>query len=326
MSTSCARRTGLSALLAVLLLGLAVPAFAQDKVTSDKQAPEAEIEEVSADEEEAAEAERSESGWVINTALGVRALPLGLSIFTDFGYRLALFESTSDLLKNTYIDAGVATGISPAYVWAGPYIEALPLQVLALRFTAQYLDYWGTFGVPFEAGNPDDPDWSLDGLDAVEEADGGVPTTGIMLQAQATPRAKIGNLVITAETSFTSLDMDFNDVYYEPFFDLVLDPQDTFLITRPTIGWVFTMDKADSWVLAGFRWEHTHVYGRDYNRNLAALLALWKLPSGWIKVGEPKVALVGGWYVDHPTRKNTPWVGGQISMDFGATGSTGDED
>jgi hypothetical protein len=312
-------------------LGLAAPAFAQDKVTSDPDAPEGDLEqaaeeESTAAEEDTSEAERSESGWVINTALGVRGLPLGLSVFTDFGYRFALFESASALLKNTYVDAGVATGLSPAYVWAGGYVDALPLQVLGLRFTAQYLDYWGTFGVPFEADNPDDPDWSLDGLDAVQEADGGVPTTGIMLQAQATPRAKVGNLVITAETSFTSLDMDFNDVYYEPFFDLVLDPQDTFLITRPTLGWVFTMDKADSWVLAGFRWEHTHVYGRDYNRELAALLALWKLPSGWIETGEPKVALVGGWWIDHPDRTNEPWIGGQFTMDFGATGSTGDSD
>jgi hypothetical protein len=325
MSTSRLDQIGLSGLLTLLILLFCAPVFAQDEVTSDGvETPEEGVADDDTEEDDPV-AERSESGLIITSDLGVRGLPIGLSVFTDIGYRLALFESTSDVLKNTYIDFGATTGLSPAYIWAGGYIEALPVQVLQLRLTAQYLDYWGTFGVPFEFADPQSVEWGIDDLEQADSDGLAEATTGVLLQAQVTPRLKVGNLVITAETSFTHLDMDFDGVYYEPFFDMVLEPRDSFLITRPTIGWVFTMDTLDSWILAGFRWEHAHVYERDYNRELAALLALWKVPPSWVSWGEPKVALVGGWWVDHPARSNEPWIGGQFSFEWGATGSLADE-
>lgn len=301
---------------ALLSLGSTANAESEPRAGSEAEASEA---------EEVAEAEQAQGGLRLQSSLRVRGIPVGLSLFNDGAWRIPLFDSANMLLKNTYVDAGLTTGLSPAYVWAGGYVSALPVQVLALRFSVQYTGYFGNFGYLYTPEDADGLPWSLEDIERSADDEAGESAGGLLIEAQATPRVKVGDFVVTAETTWTQLDMDVDQPYYEPYFDLLLDPKDSFLITKPTVGWVFTMPSLDSWLLAGFRWERTRVFGQDYKRDLAAALALWKLPGAWLSWGEPKVALVGGWWVNHPNREDTPWFGGQLTFEFGASGSQADD-
>lgn len=257
-------------------------------------------------------ADPSPSGTRLLSAMAVRAVPVGLKLNLVGGYRLGLFDADSVLLRGTYAEAGVFTETSPSNFWVGPYVELVPVAVLQLWVSAQSLSYYGSFGYLHVPPNAAEPDWSLETIRDFEAGDGR-SAHGWMVDARATPRAKVGNVVFLAETQLVRVAMDVDRPYYESTFDFLLEPTDTFWVTRPTLGWVFVMD--ESYVLTAFRWEHGETLGTGFSRDMAALLALWKTPwspSG----GEMKLAVVGGWWVDHPNRADTAYAATQLSIDW----------
>lgn len=301
--------TGL--LCGLIFAPVAASANEPEEVDVDQEVLPEEAETI--EEELAIEGEPDNNGLHLQTALGLRYQPIGLRLDVIGGYRVDLFDSESILLKDAYVEGGVWTDISPSNFWVGPYVELLPVAVLKLWASVQSLSYYGTFGYLYEPEDPANPDWDLDTLSNFEIGDG-TPAHGWMVDVRATPQAKVGNVVIQAETQLAYVDMDIDQNYYESSFDFVLEPEDTFWVTRPTLGWVFVGE--DQWLLTGFRWEHGESVGTEITRDMAALLGLWKLP--WKVVGgDAKLALVAGFWVNHPNREEEPlYLASQFSVDW----------
>jgi hypothetical protein len=266
----------------------------------------------------------SEEGLHHRSDVGLRIIPIGLNVLSDTGYRISLFDSDSQLLRKTYLEGGLVTGVSPAFVWAGGYVEALPIAVLQLRAQAKYMRYLGFQGFlyvpdPAASSSPAGGDsWDLGTIRDVMSEGGGTVANGLMFEGRATPRIKVGNVAFFAETRLTHIRMEVNDRYYEPYFDLMLNPTDTFFMTRPTLAYVWGEDPSRTYVLTGIRWEYTKVFGVDYSRSMPVAVVSWKLPDEWIGVGSTSIAGVGGFFFDHPNRQGTPYFAIQYSMEFGA--------
>lgn len=282
----------------------------QATVESAEVQPEAEAQPdpVDADDEGLSRGLRHESH------LQIRAQPIGLSLLSDTAFRLPLWDSDNDLLADTYVDGGIATALSPAYAWAGPYVELLPVAVLNLRVSAQGKGYFGTFGYLHV---PDDGDWTPDALDETADQGLGQSATGWRVEARATPQMLIGRVVFTGETSVHRMEMDVDEPYYEPYFDLFFEPEDTFLITRPTVGYLFGDDLSEWFFLLGARWERIATRESDVVRNTVGLVWNWQIPEGLVEWGSPTMAGFYGVHIDHPNRGQiVPYLGMQFMFEF----------
>lgn len=299
-------------------LMMAVMCGVSGTVTAEELGPEEMNESVGAGQttKEIGEEEGGLDGFHLLSALSIRPYPIGLSWRTQAGYKRGLFESDSILLNNTFVDAGVSTALSPASFWVGPYLEILPLAVLNLRVTAQFLRYFGNFGFLYvPAGG--EQDWSLDALDTSAEQGLGQSTTGLLVEAQATPQMRVGRVVVQAQTTFGWMQMDVEDQYYEPFYDLFFAPTDTFWVTRPTVGYLLGRDLSKGYLLLGARWEHVSIANSRTSRDTVGMLFNWKVPASVMEWGDPALSGFGGVHVDHPNRgRVSPYLGIQALVQF----------
>lgn len=252
-------------------------------------------------------------GGRLHTALGARVVPVGLTLGNDLGYRWPLSDRDSLLLEDTWIEPGVTTEITPSNGWVGGYVAAVPLAVLKLRASFQSIHYFGTYGYLHVPGSRSDAAWAVETVD--DDVASGVAARGWMARVAATPRIKAGSLVALAETSYRWVDMDVRGPYYESTFDMLLEPTDAYWKTTPTAGGLFEFSELGGYLLVAGGWEYAATVRTDLTRQMARLLTLWGVP--W-RVGgaRPEVAVLGGYWLDHPNRSHTWYLAGQVSVDW----------
>ncbi len=249
------------------------------------------------------------------SSLALRAAPLGLISETDGGYRIPLAFSDAPLFADTYLEPGVSVHLTPSAARGGLYLESVPLAILQLRVAAYASSYFGSFGYLHLPADPDDPSsWSLSALGG--GAAEGERGSGVMLEASATPRALVGRTVLLAETKLRWARASVTQSYYEPIFDMLLEPSDSYWVTRPTVGRIFALPDRDSWVMAALRWEHGQASGTGVTRDMAALVGLWSLPWTLRAQGEVTLAIVAGYWVRHPNRAGTVYGASQLSVEW----------
>lgn len=256
------------------------------------------------------------TGIHLRSGFATRLVPTGLRLKTTGGFRQSLTDSQHLLLKDTYVETGVTTEITPSNGWAGAYVEILPLALLKLRASVQSLHYFGMWGYLHDPGDLDDPKWTQDQVkDDTPMA--GQAATGVMYNLEATPRAKVGPVVFQAPTMYRRVEMNVDKTYYESSFDFLMEPTDSYWKTQPTLGYVFQFEKSDSWLLAAARWQHAETLGTNIKRDLPLILTLWKLPWQPLSWGEMKLAVLGGMWTDapHPNRDNTGYVAAELSIE-----------
>ncbi len=258
--------------------------------------------------------EEIDGGLRHETRLQLRINPLGLSYRGDTAFRIPLWDSDNIVLHGAYFDGGITKALSPAYAWGGPYIEFLPLAVLNLRVATYFKGYFGTFGHLHVA---EDGDWSRDARDRTSDEGLGQAATGWRLKVQATPQILIGRVAFSGETSLHRMEVDVADPYYEPSFGLLFEPQETFFVTSPTLGYIFGSDPSEWYLLLGIRWERTATHKSDVVRDNIGIV--WNTPlSSWLmEWGDPVFAGFFGSRVNHPLRRLlSPYVGMQLTMEF----------
>lgn len=84
---------------------------------------------------------------VLNNLLVLRLNPVGLEDQIRFGVQHRLSEEGDGPLKrDSFLFAGIAPRINPAFLKIGPSVEIQPLSVLNLRMGLEYVQMFGTFG------------------------------------------------------------------------------------------------------------------------------------------------------------------------------------
>jgi hypothetical protein len=258
-------------------------------------------------------------GLHAHTDAGVRLQPFGLRVINEGGYRLGLFDSTSQLLRDTHVDAGVTTNLSPVSLWAGAYVEVLPVQVLELRASVEQLAYFGSFGHLSEVSRNQQGRFEIPVLDEHNDITSGKASLGVLMRLTATPRIKIGNFVALAETTFGYLRMDdVNTTYYEPILDVVLEPTDTFWEFKPTGGFVVDMGEHMGSFFYGLRYEHTVSTEADFEHDVVLGVLRWTMPRQFHSWGHPKISLAAGGWLKHSMRRGEPYIAVEVGLDWGA--------
>jgi hypothetical protein len=94
---------------------------------------------------------------VLNNLLVLRLNPVGLEDQVRFGIQHRLSEeSDGPLRRDSFLFAGIAPRINPAFVKIGPSVEIQPLSLLNLRIGLEYVQLFGTFGFLQSYGSPVD--------------------------------------------------------------------------------------------------------------------------------------------------------------------------
>lgn len=83
---------------------------------------------------------------ILNNLLVLRFNPVGLEDQMRFGYQGRLVDTAHPLLRDNFLFVGIAPRLNPAFVKIGPSIEFQPGFFFNLRFTAEYLRFFSTFG------------------------------------------------------------------------------------------------------------------------------------------------------------------------------------
>jgi hypothetical protein len=252
-------------------------------------------------------------GWFLKTALQLRVNPLGLTLVTDAGYRVPLSDSQSLLLDGTHLDVGLTTQVSPAYAWAGPRIEVVPLAVLVLFASAQRLYYFGTFGYLYELGGLD-ADWSPERLSQIEDDGLGQTAWGSLVEVGGTLQALLAGVAAQVTTVYRWVWMDVETAYVEPWHDLLLAPHDATWTVTALLGYLL-LDDYHGLLLGGLA-EHTLTREGGTKRDVAGLLVLWVVPADWWRWGSAEVAGLVGLYARDPYRKGEPFFGAELSVAF----------
>ena len=266
-----------------------------------------------------AAAQDESSGLRYSNALNVRVVPIGLSLENRLGYRHKLFDSDHTLLKDAYVEAGAIANISPALLWVGGYLEALPVAFLQLNLNAYYTKYLGTFGFLYVAQDRADPEWSLDDFDRSARNGDGVAASGTIIEATITPRLKIDRVVFFSRLIYSYVNMDVDGPYYEPWYDHLFEPSDHFWVIQPTLGVIAYQDPGESFIMTALRWERAFSSRSDLSRDLLSFVGIWGIPKSWWSTGDPRLAVLTGYWLKHPEdRQGSFFFATQLSMSFGA--------
>lgn len=238
----------------------------------------------------------------------LRLNPTGLETQLRLGYQHKLYGSESLALRDNFVYGGMFVRLSPAAARTAAVVEVQPASVLNLRFSIEYLRYFGTVGY-LQSAPTADVDFSDTALEAGKENDAAYGTGGLHATFEPLLQVKAGPMALRSRALFGWFDMDLRGgdrVWYEATLDAPL----------PGNGWVIANDLdlvylTDFGLTAGLR--YTAVLPRysaaqspddsDASHHRVGLLAAYSLfDEGYTRFNKPTLVLITSWYLKHRYR------------------------
>ena len=248
------------------------------------------------------------------SAFGIRSNRLGVGILSDTGLRTPLFDSEHVLLKDTYVDVGIVSQLSPATLHPGVYVEVVPLAILKLRASAQRLQYFGYFGSLSEF--PDE-EWAPAQLDAAEDDGRGQRTGGFLYDARANLRGKFWRIVFSFEGQASHFEVDAEAPVYEPVFDLLLAPSDELYQGRALLGFmVLGQAQTPSSLMVAFLHQAFRTTETDLSRQIPGLAVVMQPSESFWSTGRPVLAVLGGIFAEDKYKQGELFLATQRTLTF----------
>lgn len=245
--------------------------------------------------------------WRHKSLLGLRYNRLGLSWFSDTGYRVPLSQKKSLLLKNTYVEVGGHAKVSPASFHPGVYAEIVPIAPIRLRATVMKLTYFGTYTALFDFDEGRDADWSDDELDRIEDDSLARYGSGLEVQGIAQLRLKFGKILALYESRLSYLkidDVDPGNTWYETTYDILMEPEDGIHVMYATLGFILWGDTDRDMLILGTRYQRDSTFETDIQRQILSGALLWRpSKSSWFWGAKPTFGFLGGGYLEDPYRE-----------------------
>jgi hypothetical protein len=250
--------------------------------------------------EDAAASPSRDRFWYANQVFA-RVNPLGLQDMLRFGYRRE-FSRPGRLFQDTYLLAGVATNLSPAFVRVGPHVEVQPLALLRLEGAYQAVRWFGGFDqlTPFSSTDVDFSDNTLDGLP--EQAG-----SGHLVMLGGRLQGAVGPVIVRNIVEFNWYDVGFaagQVAFYEQFWDR-LAPDQTWMVRNDTDVIV----QANPRMKIGVRYTYSDTFLGDgssgdlAHHRVGPMFAyeLFDRPQG-ARFDKPTVFVLVQWWLAHPYR------------------------
>ncbi|MCS6915532.1 MAG: hypothetical protein RMK29_00505 [Myxococcales bacterium] len=273
--------------------------------------------------------------FVLNNLLVLRMNPVGLEDQMRIGLQVRLSNSTSRLLRDTFIFLGLVPRFNPAFIKFGPALEIQPLSIFNLRLTGEYIGFFSTFGFLQSFPSPSDeyddgllancagpsPDMlrqcrfrDTQGAEATALERRNYATSGFHLMIEPLLQAKLGPIALRNKLAFEYWYMAVR-AGDTVFYDMTLDT------LVPANGWILANDLDLLYVsrfglVAGVRYSvvHPFYFGQDYrpgedttvndngHQRLGPILAYTFFDRGFTRFNKPTLLLIVNWYLDHRYR------------------------
>jgi hypothetical protein len=236
----------------------------------------------------------------------LRVNPMGLETQLRLGYQHRLYDADSLALRDNFVYGGTFVRLSPAAVRTAGVFEAQPVSVLNLRFTMEYLRYFGTAGY-LQSAPTADVDFSDSALADAEES--AYSTGGLHATFEPLLQVKFGQVAVRSRALLGWFDMDLragDRVWYEATLDAPL-PGNGFTLAND-LDVVYLTDFG---LTAGVRYssvfpQYSAAQSRketDTSHHRVGVLAAYTFfDEGYTAFNKPTAILITSWYLKHRYR------------------------
>lgn len=228
-----------------------------------------------------------EPGFYLNQSLQGEINPLGAQLVSKLYYRLPLIKSKKLIWESTKIDLGIQNNLTPAYDFAGVYVDIAPIAVFDVALSAQVAGYYNALGFGFYGLSGPNASYDSSALHALQPQN----TTGYVLSATPTLKAAFGPIVILDSGSINYFKVSGSLAYfYERSYDTVLANPGTELANQ-----AYLLADIRSGILAGINDYLLYVPDTGYvSHRISGIVVYSGRVSGRVS---PYGALVVGTYL-----------------------------
>lgn len=247
--------------------------------------------------------------FTYESMFAARSNPLGLNLEVRPAVRLRLYDSTSTIGRDNYIDFAPTLTTTPAFVRGGASVRVQPAAVIRLGARVEGINYFGGFDQFQSWEDAGSAVWDDDTQDENGLAGENYPTSGWFAAGEVLLRAKVSNIAVLNQSRLLYADINLNDgdtVFYEITYDVLVPDQ----------GLLFNNDLSTVWVpesmplTAGVRWSSTQAFHPDEPDAVAAEtmhrlgpLVAWTFRSSeGAGLGNLSAFTLAQWWLKHPYR------------------------
>ncbi|MSQ83692.1 MAG: hypothetical protein EXR77_12540 [Myxococcales bacterium] len=253
---------------------------------------------------------------VINNLTLFRHNPIGLENQLRLGFAHRLYEANdSRALRDNFVWLGTYLRVNPASLRTAAMIELQPLSLVNLRFSAEYLRFYGNFTFVQSRG-----DAGGDLADTTMKANklgalGNYSAGGVHLTFEPLIQAKVGPIAVRSRGFVGWFDMDLqrgDRVWYEATLDtalpgkgLVFANDFDVIYQRPMDEALLSLGVRVSSVMPQYQGDQVPaVDGAPENSHhrMGLLAAYTFFDRGYSSFEKPSLLLICSWYLQHRYR------------------------
>ncbi len=253
-----------------------------------------------------------------------RINPLGLVAASNISYRLKLYESDSEVLKNNFVRIAAQPWFSPSWFRPGVRLDLQPLSILKLSVSHEFIFHFGNFGILQSFASPND-DYSDARLDLGKERGENYTPVGQQTTFSALLQAKVGPIAVRNNAKLMRTDYPLrqgDSVFYDQFLDILVAGS----------GWSFADDVdvlflTNFGLIAGLRYTITQAYyegDESHTTHRVGPLVTYKfLDKPDELLSEVSGILLANWWLKHryragqETSQALPYLG--VGVKFAGT-------
>ena len=259
-----------------------------------------------------------EDRLVLNDLSIFRYNPLGLETQIRFGWQHKLYEAeASPARRDNFVFAGTFARLSPAAARVAAMVEVQPMTVLNLRFTAEFLHYYGNY--TFIQSRPSaSADLSETSMKANAKGDlGNYPASGFHASFEPLLQLKVGPIVARSRAFLGWFDMQLqrgDRVWYEATLDTAVPGKglmfanDLDLLYQLKLG-TATLNMGSRYTVVAPLYSAEQILPteslgslRNDHQRLGAIIAYTLYDDGYTAFNKPTIVLISSWYLQHRYR------------------------
>lgn len=248
-------------------------------------------------------------------ALGGSLNPPGLLARGEVQWRWKTTASSSPILRDAHVAAGVTPEVSPSYTRLGAWVEVAPLSIFNVRAGIQPVYYFGAFGslVSF-AGYREPFDWK-----AIQaRADEARAAAALRLFVSPTLQVRVGRVAAASSGTLERWRADVpGPLFYEVYRDTLI------AAAGGTVGFVsnvavYEIPAGAGKVSAGALHDLTCVYAFPGNRiQRIGPVVMYEAGWSWLGIRHPTFILNVGYYLNDPSKKGQGYYLAAVTVPLG---------
>jgi len=224
----------------------------------------------------------------------------GLLARVELRWRRSTASSSSPVLSDAHVAAGVSPEIAPAWLRAGGWVEYAPLSIFSVRAGIDPSYYFGTYGAIMSLQSYDEPfDWDTIQSRKAEAH----PAAALRLYVSPTFQIRLGPIAAMSSAVFERWYADIpGPLFYEPYRDTLVSVSGGTAAYVSTVV-VYECPTAKGKLSAGVLHDYLDVYAAHQNRvQRLGPIVMYEAHGRLMGLPRPTFLAYVGYYVDDPSK------------------------